>query len=107
MFNSYSDSFTVQNQLSITYGAVLTWSGQHRPKETEAIAEKFIIREESVSTETLKSVNSQELNYLVESATSMQASGNRVRSGGWHTKGARANDRPPVVPCSRRGKYPL
>ena len=45
------------NQFSI-YGAVATWSGQHGPKETELISEKFVKSEESVNTETLKSVHS-------------------------------------------------
>ena len=47
------------NQLSI-YGAAAIWSGQHGPKETEAISEKFVTSEASVNTETPKRVHSQE-----------------------------------------------
>ena len=45
-------------QLSI-YGAVAIWSGQHGPKETELISEKFVTSEASVNTETPKRVHSQ------------------------------------------------
>ena len=46
------------SQLSIN-GAVPSWSGRPGPNETEPVSEKIVTSEESVNTETLKSVNSQ------------------------------------------------
>ena len=66
------------NQFSM-YGAVLSWSGQPSPNETEPILEKFVTSEESVNTVTLKSVSSQEISSLVDSARSRHVSGNRGR----------------------------
>ena len=65
------------NQLSV-YGAVSSWSGQPGPNETEPISEKFVTSEKSVNAETLKSVNSNEISSLVDSAKSMYASRNRA-----------------------------
>ena len=66
------------NQFSM-YGAVWSWSGQPSPNETEPILEKFVTSEESVNTVTLKSVSSQEISSLVDSARSRHVSGNRGR----------------------------
>ena len=66
------------NQFSM-YGAVWSWSGQPSPNETEPILEKFVTSEESVNTVTLKSVSSQEMRSLVDSARSRHVSGNRGR----------------------------
>ena len=66
------------NQFSM-YGAVRSWSGQPSPNETEPILEKFVTSEKSVNTVTLKSVSSQEISSLVDSARSRHVSGNRGR----------------------------
>ena len=68
------------SQLSV-YGAVSNWSGQlgQSPNETEPTSERFTRKEESVNQDILKSVNSQEVNSLVDSSRSERASGNRLR----------------------------
>ena len=68
------------NQQNI-YGAVSNWSGQlgQSPNETEPTSERFTTNEESVNQDILRSVNSLEVNSLVDSSRSERASGNRLR----------------------------
>ena len=56
------------SQLNI-YGAVSNWSGQlgQSTNETEPTSERFTTTEDSVNPEILKSVNSQEVNSLLDS----------------------------------------
>ena len=72
----------VQNFFSADiYGAVSDWSGQlgQSPNETEPTSERFTTKEESVNQDVLKSVNSQEVNSVVDSSRSQRACGNRLR----------------------------